>query len=166
MSQLREIFSVRWSVFLLGPAGCGKTAVWRTLLRAQQLLGEKTVYKPINPKVCPFLQLRSRLQLPEQRRTRVLYECVLYAVMQTERSNEATLHATPALCDVCQSDMQAVTRNELYGYVHPSTREWREGLISTTFRDMSNNKINKHQWILLDGDIDAEWIEVSSKPGC
>ena len=57
--------------------------------------------------------------------------------------------------------MQAVTRNELYGYVHPSTREWREGLISTTFRDMSNNKTNKHQWILLDGDIDAEWIEVS-----
>ena len=41
------------------------------------------------------------------------------------------------------------------------TREWREGLISTTFRDMSNNKTNKHQWILLDGDIDAEWIEVS-----
>ena len=57
--------------------------------------------------------------------------------------------------------MQAVTRNELYGYVHPATREWREGLISTTFRDMSNNKHNKHQWILLDGDIDAEWIEVS-----
>ena len=57
--------------------------------------------------------------------------------------------------------MQAVTRNELYGYVHPSTREWREGLISTTFRDMSNNKTNKHQWVLLDGDIDAEWIEVN-----
>ena len=56
--------------------------------------------------------------------------------------------------------LQTVTRNELYGYVHPSTREWREGLISTAFRDMSNNKTNTHQWILLDGDIDAEWIEV------
>ena len=53
VSQLREIFSVRWSVFLLGPAGCGKTAIWRTLLRAQQLLGEKTLYKPINPKASP-----------------------------------------------------------------------------------------------------------------
>ena len=71
-------------------------------------------------------------------------------------------HMQPMLlCHLGRSDMQAVTRNELYGYVHPSTREWREGLISTTFRDMSNNKINKHQWILLDGDIDAEWIEVS-----
>ncbi len=31
--------------------------------------------------------------------------------------------------------------------------------MSVTFRDMANNKINKHQWIVLDGDIDAEWIE-------
>lgn len=51
ISQLREIFVVRWSVFLLGPAGCGKTAIWKTLLRAQQNFGEKSVYKPINPKV-------------------------------------------------------------------------------------------------------------------
>ena len=31
--------------------------------------------------------------------------------------------------------------------------------MSTTFRDMANNKTNRHQWIVLDGDIDAEWIE-------
>jgi len=54
-----------------------------------------------------------------------------------------------------------VTRNELYGFLHPATREWKEGIISNTFRDMANNKTNKHQWIILDGDIDAEWIEVS-----
>lgn len=51
ISQLREIFEVRWSVFLLGPAGCGKTAIWKTLMDAQQSFGERTVYKPINPKV-------------------------------------------------------------------------------------------------------------------
>jgi hypothetical protein len=48
-----------------------------------------------------------------------------------------------------------VTRNELYGYLHPTTREWKEGLVSVTFRDMANNSTNKHQWIVLDGDIDA-----------
>lgn len=57
ISQLREIFEVRWSVFLLGPAGCGKTAIWRTLMHAQQSFGEKTIYKPINPKVILTLQL-------------------------------------------------------------------------------------------------------------
>lgn len=35
LSQLREIFVVRWSVFLLGPAGCGKSALWKTLRHAQ-----------------------------------------------------------------------------------------------------------------------------------
>ncbi len=50
ISQLRELMVVRWSVFLLGPAGCGKTAIWRTLMKAQNNFGEKTVYKPINPK--------------------------------------------------------------------------------------------------------------------
>lgn len=51
ISQLREIFVVRWSVFLLGPAGCGKSAIWKTLMRAQQNFGEKTFFKPVNPKV-------------------------------------------------------------------------------------------------------------------
>ena len=51
ISQLRELFVVRWSVFLLGPAGCGKTAIWRTLMKAQLSLGEKTIYRPVNPKV-------------------------------------------------------------------------------------------------------------------
>ncbi len=43
ISQLRELFVVRWSVFLLGPAGCGKSAIWRTLMKAQNNAGEKTV---------------------------------------------------------------------------------------------------------------------------
>jgi dynein heavy chain len=51
ITQLREIFGVRWAVFLLGPAGCGKTAVWRTLLNAQNKFGEKGRAVPINPKV-------------------------------------------------------------------------------------------------------------------
>lgn len=52
ISQLRELFAVRWSVFLLGPAGCGKSAIWRTLLRAQNSHGEKSIWRPVNPKVC------------------------------------------------------------------------------------------------------------------
>jgi dynein heavy chain, axonemal len=50
VSQLKEILEVRWSVFLLGPAGCGKTAVWRTLVQALNAMGEKAVFRAINPK--------------------------------------------------------------------------------------------------------------------
>ena len=28
---------------------------------------------------------------------------------------------------------KAVTRNELYGYLHPASREWKEGLVSVIF---------------------------------
>eukprot|EP00899_Mesostigma_viride_P009330 jgi/Mesvir1/18399/Mv14277-RA.1 len=103
ITQLRELLEVRWSVFVLGPAGCGKSTVWRMLAAAQNRRGEKTVCKPMNPK--------------------------------------------------------SVTRNELYGFLHPQTREWKEGLISVTFRDMANTANVPHQWIIFDGDIDAEWIE-------
>lgn len=52
ISQLRELFVVRWSVFLLGPSGCGKTAIWRTLMKAQNNAGEKTVRGVV---ICPCL---------------------------------------------------------------------------------------------------------------
>ena len=54
---------------------------------------------------------------------------------------------------------KSVTRNELYGYIHQATREWKDGLISQIFRDLANTFNVKHEYIVLDGDIDAEWIE-------
>ena len=41
ITQLREIFEVRWSVFLLGVAGSGKTRIWETLMDAQNKFDEK-----------------------------------------------------------------------------------------------------------------------------
>jgi dynein heavy chain, axonemal len=52
VSQLKEILQVRWSVFLLGPAGCGKTSIWKTLQATQNHLGDRTEVQVINPKVC------------------------------------------------------------------------------------------------------------------
>ena len=37
--------------------------------------------------------------------------------------------------------------------------EWLNGLLSQIFRDFSNATNFQHEWIVLDGDIDAEWIE-------
>ena len=102
-SQLREIAVVRWSVFVLGSAGCGKSEMIRTLAKAQNLFGEKATINSLNPK--------------------------------------------------------SVTRNELYGYIHPATREWKDGLLSQIFRDLANTFTCKSEYLILDGDIDAEWIE-------
>lgn len=58
-------------------------------------------------------------------------------------------------------DPKAVTAAELYGYVNQLTREWKDGVLSRCFRDFSSNPRFKggFQWIVLDGEIDADWIE-------
>jgi dynein heavy chain len=61
---------------------------------------------------------------------------------------------------ICQAlNPKAVTTNELYGYVHPVTKEPYDGIISKMMRDYSRMENEVPKWIILDGDIDAEWIE-------
>jgi dynein heavy chain len=57
-----------------------------------------------------------------------------------------------------------VTSNELYGFVNPKTKDWKDGCLSVIMRNM--NKCNppfkesqKQKWLVLDGDVDPEWIE-------
>ncbi|XP_037074053.1 dynein beta chain, ciliary-like [Pollicipes pollicipes] len=54
---------------------------------------------------------------------------------------------------------KAVTNDELFGIINPSTREWKDGLLSTLMRDMANLTTDGPRWIVLDGDIDPMWIE-------
>ncbi|RYY34834.1 hypothetical protein EON62_02965, partial [archaeon] len=111
--QLQDLMDVRHSVMLVGPAGCGKTTVWK-MLAASHNLG-----KPKNKAPC-------------------LFEVV---------------------------DPKAVTSNELYGFMTLS-KEWRDGVLSIIMRGMSKNykelgygPHQTHKWVVLDGDIDAVWIE-------
>ncbi|XP_034948410.1 dynein beta chain, ciliary-like [Chelonus insularis] len=54
---------------------------------------------------------------------------------------------------------KAVTNDELFGIIHPATREWRDGLISVIMRDQANMTGDGPKWIIFDGDIDPMWIE-------
>ena len=54
---------------------------------------------------------------------------------------------------------KAITPNELYGYINLATREWKDGMLSSTMRDMANAADSNPKWIILDGDLDANWIE-------
>ena len=74
---------------------------------------------------------------------------------------------------------KAVTNDELFGYINPATREWKDGrkihyhtmyahlhvliliigLFSCIMRDMANMTGDNPKWIVLDGDIDPMWIE-------
>lgn len=54
---------------------------------------------------------------------------------------------------------KAVTNDELFGVINPTTREWKDGLFSVIMRDQANMSGNGPKWIVLDGDIDPMWIE-------
>ncbi|PNJ55825.1 DNAH11 isoform 1 [Pongo abelii] len=63
---------------------------------------------------------------------------------------------------------KAVTTDELFGFIHHATREWKDGkivysyfigLFSSILREQANLKHDGPKWIVLDGDIDPMWIE-------
>ncbi|KAL7875326.1 hypothetical protein SRHO_G00062960 [Serrasalmus rhombeus] len=54
---------------------------------------------------------------------------------------------------------KAISADELFGFVHPATREWKDGLLSSFMRDQASNPHPGPKWIILDGDIDPMWIE-------
>jgi dynein heavy chain len=48
--------------------------------------------------------------------------------------------------------------------MNPKTKEWKDGVLSVIMRDMNKNQgrykpEHKFKWIILDGDVDPEWIE-------
>ena len=59
---------------------------------------------------------------------------------------------------------KAVSPKELYGFINMSTREWKDGVLSVIMRDLGEETTNvpdsgNNKWIVLDGDLDANWIE-------
>ncbi|KAF4030914.1 Dynein heavy chain C-terminal domain [Phytophthora infestans] len=60
---------------------------------------------------------------------------------------------------------KAVTSDELYGYMTLS-KDWKDGVLSIIMRGMAKNyseqgfyESQTYKWVVLDGDIDAVWIE-------
>ena len=102
--QLKELIEIRHSVFIMGNAGSGKTATWRTLAKAFDLYGVKTETKDLNPK--------------------------------------------------------SIDSNDLYGkYINIQTRDFKYGILSNIMKTMSTAEDKNQKWIILDGDLDAHWIE-------
>ncbi|XP_075803650.1 dynein axonemal heavy chain 11 [Microtus pennsylvanicus] len=54
---------------------------------------------------------------------------------------------------------KAVTTDELFGFIHHATREWKDGLFSSILREQANLRHEGPTWMVLDGDIDPLWIE-------
>ncbi|RKP21941.1 P-loop containing nucleoside triphosphate hydrolase protein, partial [Rozella allomycis CSF55] len=59
-------------------------------------------------------------------------------------------------------DPKSVNKEDLYGTLDLTTREWNDGLFTSLLRRIINNvrgEMNKRHWIVFDGDVDPEWVE-------
>jgi len=59
-------------------------------------------------------------------------------------------------------DPKAISKDELYGSMDSTTREWTDGLFTHQVRKIIDNvrgELNRTQWIIFDGDVDPEWVE-------
>jgi len=60
----------------------------------------------------------------------------------------------------CDINPKIVNTNNLYGYTNLTTKEWKNGLMSHWMQVFSEEMTDGNpKWIVLDGDLDANWIE-------
>jgi dynein heavy chain 1 len=59
-------------------------------------------------------------------------------------------------------DPKAITKDDLYGTLDATTREWTDGLFTHILRkiiDNARNESARRHWIVFDGDVDPDWVE-------
>ena len=58
----------------------------------------------------------------------------------------------------CVMNPKSVSLNQLFGWSDPISQEWYEGILSLAFKQASKRHKTR-EWLVLDGPVDAEWIE-------
>lgn len=59
-------------------------------------------------------------------------------------------------------DAKVMSKEALFGSLDSTTREWTDGLFTSTLRRIVDNlrgEDQKRHWIIFDGDVDPEWAE-------
>uniref|UniRef100_A0A5F8GSV7 Dynein axonemal heavy chain 11 n=1 Tax=Monodelphis domestica TaxID=13616 RepID=A0A5F8GSV7_MONDO len=77
-------------------------------------------------------------------------------ILRTLNQTYVNMKQKPVWSDV---NPKAMTTDELFGFIHHATREWKDGLFSSLLREQANLLHSGPKWIVLDGDIDPMWIE-------
>jgi dynein heavy chain 1 len=75
---------------------------------------------------------------------------------------EAMEATTKVKSDSYVLDPKAITKDQLFGSLESTTREWTDGLFTAILRKIIDNlrgESERRHWIIFDGDVDPEWVE-------
>lgn len=60
-------------------------------------------------------------------------------------------------------DPKVMSKEELYGALDATTRDWKDGVFTSILRNVINNVTGESSrsphWIVFDGDVDPDWVE-------
>ncbi|XP_029699181.1 cytoplasmic dynein 2 heavy chain 1 isoform X3 [Takifugu rubripes] len=119
------------------------------------------VYKEAQLELTPS-QLKKALELHEQLRQRM--GVVIVGPSGAGKSTlwrmlRAALIKTDRVVRQYIMNPKAMPRQQLLGQIDMDTREWTDGVLTNSARNVVREPQEVSSWIICDGDIDPEWIE-------
>ncbi|KAF4008811.1 hypothetical protein G4228_000485 [Cervus hanglu yarkandensis] len=121
----------------------------------------KQVFEEANYEIIPN-QIKKALELYEQLRQRM--GVVIVGPSGAGKSTlwrmlRAALCKTGKVVKQYTMNPKAMPRHQLLGHIDMDTREWSDGVLTNSARQVVREPQDVSSWIICDGDIDPEWIE-------
>lgn len=147
--QLYDTSLVRHGIMLVGPSGSGKTAVVECLAAALTSLGRKTVVWRLNPKALTAPQMFGRMDAATGDWTdgvfAALWRRAAKAASSSGGGGASSSSSSSSSSSASASAASASSKDSISS--------------SSSFSSSSSSSTATSVWIVLDGPVDAIWIE-------
>lgn len=125
--------------------------VWKKEFKAKTL----QIYDTIN--VRHGLMLVGKAMSGKSSTLKILSEAMSKLEEQQESDRETTRKKLPL--KMYTLNPKSVTLEQLYGDSDPVSHDWLDGVLSFIIRKCADDHHTNSKWVVLDGPVDANWIE-------